>query len=215
MTAFATATVYIVDDDPGIRFSIALLLETAHLKSLSFANAEDFLEACGARPSGCLLLDVSLPGLSGPQLQEELAKRKIDLPIIFLTGYADMPTAVGALRQGAIDFMLKPANGALLLERVQSALKLDRNRREASHARRQFASRLQKLTTREREILAYALAGKANKEISADLQIGIRTIEGHRARIYLKAGVNSLLELAQQAALADISLIEIASLAQE
>lgn len=204
--------VFIVDDDPGIRFGIALLLETANLRSECFACAEDFLAACGSHPAGCLLLDVSMPGMSGPQLQAELARRGIDLPVIFLTGYADMQTVVGAMRQGAIDFLGKPVNGALLLERVQSALEIHRRKCEANNKRNLFLKRLLKLTPREREILAYAMAGKANKEISADLDISPRTIEGHRARIYLKAEVSSLLELAQQAVLADVSLTDFGNL---
>ena len=201
-----TPTVFVVDDDPGIRFGISLLLETADLKAQCFAGAEEFLAACGAHPAGCLLLDVSMPGMSGPQLQDELLRRKIDLPIIFLTGYADMPTVVGAMRQGAIDFLSKPVNGALLLERVQGALERYRLQHEAQTKRSLLLKRLHKLTSREREILGHALSGKSNKHISADLNISFRTIEGHRARIYLKVGVASLLELAQQAALADVSL---------
>jgi two-component system response regulator FixJ len=207
--AVPLSTVYIVDDDPGIRFSIALLLETANIRSECFASAEDFLQACGAQAQGCLLLDVSLPGMSGPQLQDALTRRKLDLPIIFLTGYADMPTVVEAMRNGAIDFLAKPVNGAQLLERVQSALELHRTRLQAAKKRRHFMDQLVRLTPREREFLAHAIAGKANKEISADMQISPRTTEGHRARIYLKTNVSSLLELTQQATLADVSLPDV------
>jgi FixJ family two-component response regulator len=201
--------VFVVDDDPGIRFSISLLLETANLKVECFASAEEFLIACGPHPQGCLLLDVSMPGMSGPQLQDELLMRQIDLPTIFLTGYADMPTVASAMRQGAIDFLAKPVNGALLLERVQSSLELNRLRLEAAVKRREFMRRLGRLTAREREILGYAFAGKSNGEISADLRISLRTIEGHRSRIYLKTEVSSLLSLTQQASLAGVSLDEI------
>lgn len=201
------STVYVVDDDPGIRSSIALLLAMDSIPSEGYASAEDFLAACGTQPQGCLLLDVSMPGMSGPQLQDELLRRRIDLPVIFLTGYADMPTVAGAMRQGAIDFLAKPVNGALLMERVHSSLELHRVRRAAVDRRQAFAKRLHKLTPREREILLHAIAGKANSEISALLQISLRTIEGHRSRIYLKAGVSSLLQLTQQAALADVPLL--------
>jgi FixJ family two-component response regulator len=202
------STVFVVDDDPGIRFSIEMLLETAHLPSQCFACAEDFLAACGPHPAGCLLLDVGMPGISGPQLQAELLRRRIDLPIIFLTGYADMPTVVQAMRQGATDFLAKPVNGAQLLERVQSALALHRTLRQAQDRQRLFLHRLLKLTERERAVLGCALAGRSNKEISLELHISHRTIEGHRARIYLKAGVSSLLELVQQAAWAGVSLAD-------
>ncbi len=207
-------TVFVVDDDPGIRYGIALLLEAAQLRPECFGSAEDFLVACGPRPAGCLLLDVSMPGMSGPQLQLELLRRGMDLPIIFLTGFADMPTVVGAMRQGAVDFLAKPVNGALLLERVQSALALHRLQCEAQHQRSLFLGRLHKLTAREREILASALSGRTNKEISTGLRISTRTIEGHRARIYLKMGIGSLLELAQQAALAGVSLADSLAAAQ-
>jgi FixJ family two-component response regulator len=207
-------TVFVVDDDPGIRFSISLLLETVNLKAQCFASAEEFLNACGPQPQGCLLLDVSMPGMSGPQLQDELLMRQIDLPIIFLTGYADMPTVASAMRQGAIDFLAKPVNGALLLERVQSSLEVHRLRLEAADKRRLFMRRLEKLTAREREILAYAFAGKSNSEISADLRISLRTIEGHRSRIYLKTDVSSLLTLTQQAIQAGVALQEFLAPAQ-
>lgn len=199
-------TVFVVDDDAGMRLGISLLLESAGLQAQCFASAEDFLAVCGPQPAGCLLLDVSMPGMNGPQLQQELLLRHIDLPIIFLTGYADMPTVAGAMRQGAIDFLAKPVNGALLLERVHSALETYRMHCEADNKRRLFSNRLRKLTPREREILACALSGKSNKDMSADLQISFRTIEGHRARIYLKVGVGSLLELVQQAGLAGVAL---------
>ena len=209
-----SVTVFIVDDDPGIRRSVGLLLETANIKSDSFTSAEDFLMACGDQPDGCLLLDVRMPGMSGPQLQDELTRRKITLPIIFLTGYADMAVAVGAMRQGAIDFLSKPINGAILLERVQTALEINLSQRQARAARSSFEARLSKLTLREREVLDLVLAGKVNKEISSQLQISSRTIEGHRSRIYLRVGVSSMLELAQLAARTGVPLAEIATLAR-
>ena len=199
-------TVFIVDDDAGIRYSLTVLLEMAHLKVECFASAEDFLSICGPHQQGCLLLDVRMPGMSGPELQKELGERKVRLPIIFLTGYADLPTGVAAIKQGAVDFLTKPVNGAELLQRVQAALDLDRKQRQAEALRGQFEARLQKLTSREREILALALSGMANKDISTQLNISMRTIEGHRSRIYLKTGASSLLELAQQAANAGVAL---------
>ncbi len=205
-----SATVFIVDDDPGVRSSLALLLETANLKSMCFASADDFLAACGPNPDGCLVLDVRMPGLSGPQLQDELSLRKISLPIIFLTGFADIPMAVEGIQKGAIDFLEKPVNGALLLQHVVSALETNRLKRDADVARSQFEARLSKLTGREREVLVLALSGMANKNISKALQISLRTIEGHRSRIYLKVGVDSLLELAQQAASVGMALADIA-----
>ena len=206
-----STTVFIVDDDPGIRRSLSLLMETDKLQPACFASADDFLAACGPNPDGCLILDVRMPGMSGLQLQDELALRQISLPIIFLTGFADVPMTVGAMRKGAVDFIAKPVNGAVLLERVHSALESNRLQRAASAARSQFEARLLKLTPREREVLVLALSGMPNKTISKELDISVRTTEGHRAQIFLKLGVDSLIELAQQATLAGVPLTDIAS----
>ena len=207
-----TATVFIVDDDPGIRESLPVLMETAGLKAECFASAEAFLDACNQERAGCLLLDVRMPGLSGPQLQVELARRKISLPVIFLTGYADLATGVDAMKQGAMDFLTKPVNGALLLQRVQAALDLDRERRHINGARQALLSRLQKLSGRERDVLALALTGTASREIAERLQISLRTVEGHRARIYLKTGSTSLLELSRTASDLGLSVSDITAL---
>lgn len=198
--------VFIVDDDPGILYSLPILLETAHLKSQCFKGPEDFLRICGPQQAGCLLLDVRMPGMSGPELQKELIRRKVRLPIIFLTAHADLPIGVEAMKLGAVDFLTKPINGELLLQRVQAALELNREQRESEAALQLFKMRLSKLTTREREVLALALSGMVNKKISSQLNISLRTIEGHRSRIFLKTGVGSLLELEQQAAKAGVTL---------
>lgn len=207
-----TATVFIVDDDPGIRESLPVLMETAGLKAECFASAEAFLDSCGHDQEGCLLLDVRMPGLSGPQLQVELARRKIGLPVIFLTAYADLATGVDAMKQGAMDFLTKPVNGALLLQRVQAALALDRERRHIDGARQALLSRLQKLSGRERDVLALALTGTASREIAERLRISLRTVEGHRARIYLKTGSVSLLELSRTASDLGLSVSDITAL---
>jgi two-component system response regulator DctR len=204
-----SATVFIVDDDASIRSSLSLLLETDNLPSACFASADDFLAACGPNPDGCLILDVRMPGMSGLQLQDELALRQISLPIIFLTGFADVPMTVGAMRKGAVDFIAKPVNGAVLLERVHSALESNRFQQQARAVRSQFTARLLKLTPREREVLALALSGIPNKRISNEMNISVRTVEGHRAQIFLKLGVDSLIELAHQAASANMPLAEI------
>lgn len=207
-----STTVYVVDDDPGIRSSLSFLLETVNLQSACFANARDFLAACGANPDGCLILDVRMPGLSGLQLQEELLRRKIDLPIIYLTGFAEISMAVEVLHKGAMDMLEKPIDGALLLQRVESALEINRVQRQADAARTLFEARLLTLTQREREVLVLALSGMVNKTIARELAISLRTIEGYRMQIYLKLGVSSLLELAQQAAGVNLPLNRIASI---
>ena len=205
-------TVFIVDDDIGIRRSLALLLETVNLKSACFASADAFLAGCGPNPQGCLILDVRMPGLSGLQLQEEMARRQIQLPIIFLTGFADIPMTVEAISKGALDLITKPVNGAALLARVHSALEINRLQRETSAARAQFEAYLLQLTPRELEVLVLALAGKQNKTISKELGISVRTIEGYRAHIFLKLGIDSLIQLAQQAASVGMPLSDIGKL---
>ncbi len=205
-------TVFIIDDDMGLRSSLALLLETDNLQSACFASADDFLAACGPNPEGCLILDVRMPGMSGLQLQDELALRHIQLPIIFLTAFADIPMTVGAIRKGALDLITKPVNGAVLLARVHSALETNRLQREASAARALFEARLLKLTQREREVLVLALSSMPNKTISSELGISVRTIEGHRSHIFLKLDIDSLVELAQQAASVGMPLSDIAAL---
>jgi FixJ family two-component response regulator len=205
-------TVFIVDDDMDLRSSLALLLETDKLESACFASADDFLAACGPNPEGCLILDVRMPGMSGLQLQDELALRQIQLPIIFLTGFADIPMTVGAIRKGALDLITKPVNGAVLLARVHSALEANRLQREARAARALFEARLLKLTQREREVLVLALSSMPNKTISSELGISVRTIEGHRSHIFLKLDIDSLVELAQQAASVGMPLSDIAAL---
>jgi FixJ family two-component response regulator len=207
-----STTVFIVDDDSGIRSSLSLLMETDKLQSASFASADAFLAACGPNPQGCLILDVRMPGMSGLQLQDELALRQIQLPIIFLTAFADIPMTVGAIRKGALDLITKPVNGAVLLARVHSALETNRLQREASAARALFEARLLKLTQREREVLVLALSSMPNKTISSELGISVRTIEGHRSHIFLKLDIDSLVELAQQAASVGMPLSDIAAL---
>lgn len=199
-------TVFIVDDDPGMRSSLSILMETARIGVACFASAEEFLSVCGPHQAGCLLLDVRMPGMNGLELQEELSRRKLRLPVIFLTAYGDLSAGVEAMKQGAFDFLTKPINGERLMQCVQRALEADRVRRESEAARHLFEARFSKLTSREREVLALALSGMGNKDISTQLNNSMRTIEGHRSRIYLKIGVSSLLELTQQAADAGVNL---------
>lgn len=200
------ATVFLVDDDPGVRESISLLLETSGLPVAGFGSAEDFLAAWKPEHHGCLLLDMRMPGMNGADLQAVLRQQGIAVPIIFLSAYGDVPTTVRAIKGGAVDFLTKPVNGAILLDRVKAALAANDAVRRAEALRRDMQDRLAKLTQREREILGLALAGKTNKEIALVLQISHRTIEAHRSRILLKTGVHSLLELAGLASEAGISL---------
>ncbi len=200
MDAADELTVFVVDDDEGVRTTLALLLQTAELTVRCHASAEAFLRDCGPDPAGCLILDMRMTGMSGSQLQEELGRRGIDIPILFLTGWADMPAAIDAIKRGAVNFLAKPVPGAVLLEQVQEALRLQAQRRETRQAQRRFRDRLQRLTPRQRQILALSVSGMSNKTAAAELGVSVRTIEGYREMIYLKTGFRSVLELMNEAA---------------
>lgn len=200
MDAADELTVFVVDDDEGVRTTLALLLQTAELTVRCHASAEAFLRDCGPDPAGCLILDMRMTGMSGSQLQEELGQRGIDIPILFLTGWADMPAAIDAIKRGAVNFLAKPVPGAVLLEQVQEALRLQAQRRETRQAQRRFRDRLQRLTPRQRQILALSVSGMSNKTAAAELGVSVRTIEGYREMIYLKTGFRSVLELMNEAA---------------
>jgi FixJ family two-component response regulator len=197
--------VYIVDDDAAVRDSLSLLCETAGLKFECHASAESFLSAYRPEHAGCLVLDVRMGQMSGPELHAELARRGSQLPIIYLTAHGDIPMTVRAMKAGAADFLTKPVEGALFLDRVQAALSHScelLHRQENLAAQRQ---RLTLLTPREREVMMLALAGHPNKVIANRLGISNRTVEIHRSRILQKTGTTSMLELAQLAAVCGLT----------
>jgi len=202
-------TVFIVDDDSGVRKSLSVLLATANLKVEGFVSAGEFLGSFDPDREGVLVLDVRMPGMSGPELQYELSQRGSLLPIIFLTAHGELTLGITAMKNGAADFLTKPIDGALLLERVQIALEQNRERFSIAQTKNRFFYRLAKLTIRERAVLAAALSGRGNKEIAVALQTSTRTIEGHRSRIYLKIGIIGVIDLIAQAANAHVTLEEI------
>ncbi len=191
------STVFLVDDDQAVRDALVLLMETENLNTESFDSAEAFLGLCDPDRPGCLVLDVRMPGMSGIKLQEELAARGIVIPIIFLTGHADVSMSAQAFRSGAIDFMEKPFDENILLERIQEAIRLDQSNRKALDKQANAESRLASLTPREDEIMWLIVAGKANKEIAAELDLSHRTVESHRGRIMEKTGARSLPDLVE------------------
>ena len=209
MLAPSDATVYIVDDDASVREGMAWLLRTRRLLSAPFESAEHFLAelarlqagwACAGEPpqAACLLLDVRMPGMSGLALFEHLLASGLAQawPVIFLTGHADVPTAVDSVKRGAFDFCEKPFSDNALVDRVEQALALSRERVAAGAQRRQLAQRLQELTERERDVMQLVARGLPNKLIADELNISVRTVEVHRARVFDKMAVKSAVELA-------------------
>jgi two-component system response regulator FixJ len=190
--------VFIVDDEYAVRHSLGLVMETAGFTYRTFESAEDFLQNYCQDQPGCLLLDVNLPGLNGDELQAELIRRKIHLPIIFLTAYGDIPMTVRAIKSGAVDFLTKPVPSHLLIERIQAVLQQEAQIGEQTQTEPALCmSQQYSLTSREMEIMALIIAGHPNKEIARQLGISHRTVEIHRARIFKKTGTSNLLELAR------------------
>lgn len=192
-----------MDDDAAVRNSLVMLLEAAGHTVATFSGGEDFLDACTPAIRGCIILDVKMPGMDGPTLQEELTRRGFHLPVIFLSGYGTIPMTVRAIKAGAIDFLTKPVEAGALLALVQEALKLDALIQKKAQTQLSLSSRLAALTEREREIMALAVAGYTNKQIAQHLAISHRTVEIHRARILQKTGASNLLELARLAGMLD------------
>lgn len=191
----ARPTVFLVDDDHAVRNALELLLETAQYRTESFASAEAFLATCDPDRPGCLVLDIRMPGISGMRLQEMLAARTVTLPVIFLTGHGTVPMSARAFRRGAIDFLEKPFDEDVLLERIGEAINRDRANRAARARQADAEARLASLTPREAEVMWLVVAGRTNKEIAAALKLSNRTVETHRRRIMEKTGARSLAEL--------------------
>lgn len=189
--------VHIVDDEEAVRDSIALLLRSVGLASRQYQDAHEFLATYRGGESGCLVLDVRMPRMTGLELQQEINRRGWTLPLIFITAHGDVPMAVEAMREGAIDFLQKPFNDEELIRRVQKALTQDQRLRQQSVDREALSQRLEALTPREREVAERIVAGQANKVIALDLALSERTIELHRARVMQKMGVRGVAQLVQ------------------
>ena len=190
-----TPTIYVVDDDEAMRDSMTWLLEGEGYRVSCFDSGESYLAAWRDTMRGCIGLDVRMPEMSGLELQEKLDTLGSRLPIIFVTGHGDVPMAVGALQRGACDFIEKPFHNEDLLSRIERALELDSQiaaRRQRDHA---ISNRLEQLTQREREVMQLVVAGKLNKQIADTLDISMKTVEAHRARVMEKMGVRTLAEL--------------------
>ncbi len=191
----ADATVFVVDDNLGVRKSLRALLESAGFAAETYASGEEFLAAYNPQDPGCLVLDMRLRHSNGLDVMDDLRRRKLMLPVIILTGHGDVPTSVRALKAGAFDFLQKPAPPSLLLERVHAALDSDRRARAVITACAAVTQRVAQLTRRGREVLELLLDGKTSKEIAAALHISIRTAEGHRRGVLTAMDVASAAHL--------------------
>jgi FixJ family two-component response regulator len=194
-----TATVFIVDDDPAVRKGLARLVRAAGYAVQAFASGQEFLDRSNRDTLGCIVLDVTMPEFTGLELQEVLTAARSILPIIFLTGHADVPKAVRALKGGAVDFLSKPVQKDELLDAIERALRTNRVARAGLSQWAHDAEALRLLTAREYEVFAHVVTGKPNKVIAADLGTCEQTIKVHRGRVIKKLRVNSLAELVRLA----------------
>ncbi len=188
-------TVFVVDDDAAVRDSLSWLIKSAGLIVQTYPTALAFLDAYKEGERGCLIVDVRMPGMSGLELQESLSKRRIRVPVIVLTGHGDVPMAVKAIKAGALEFIEKPFDDQMLLDRIQDALEEEKQTKQSEEKRKEILSRLSTLTKREREVFEWVILGSPNKVIAAHLDISCRTIEIHRKRVMEKMNARSLPEL--------------------
>ncbi len=199
------AVVSIVDDDALVRDSLEHLIRSVGLHAESFSSAREFLDAERPDNPGCLVLDIRMPGLSGLDLQQELAKRGYSIPIIFITGHGTVPMSVRAMKAGAIDFLQKPFEDHELLDVIQLALEQNRQARLEQAEIKQIEQGIESLTLREHEVLVRVVAGILNKVIAYELKISENTVKTHRAHIMRKMAVKSLAELIRAIEKADLS----------
>lgn len=190
-------TVFVIDDDPAVRDSLTLLLEEEEIAVATYASAEDFLASGPNVTHSCAIVDIRMPGMDGMQLQAEMSKRGILLPVIFLTGHGNIPMSVRAVKAGAVDFLTKPVTAAALLASVHAALLESHKLNSRAEAHKTAAECVATLTERERQVMRLAVEGLHNKEIARRLGISHRTVEIHKARIMHKTGANTLLDLAR------------------
>ncbi len=198
-TTTTVRTVFVVDDDDGVRTSLGILLDSSGYQAVAFGSAGDFLAQYDPGRPGCLLLDMRMPEMTGMELLQQLASRGAFLPVIFITGHGDVPMAVEAMKAGAFDFLQKPFNPRDLLERVERALAADQEARQVLLRIEELRRREASLTPREREVMALIVAGRANKVIAMDLGLSERTVEIHRARVMEKMATRSVAHLVRMA----------------
>jgi FixJ family two-component response regulator len=205
-TSRDTPVVFVVDDDVSVRESLELLILSAGLQPETFASAEDFLGRSSNDGPSCLILDVSLPNLNGLDLQKRIVDRA-DIPIIFITGYGDVPTTVEAMKAGAVEFLTKPFDDDVLHNAIRQAIERSRTSRAHEAELRVLRDRHASLTPREREIMALVVSGLLNKQVAAELGISEITVKAHRGRVMRKMQVDSLADLVRVAAALDVSFV--------
>src|SRR5258706_6989816 len=189
------STVFVVDDDPSMRYALAALLLSVGLGVRLFGSGHEFLHSERPDAPGCLVLDVRLPGVGGLDFQRELARSNIHLPIIFITGHGDIPMTVRAMKAGAVEFLTKPFRDQDLLDAIQLAIERDRARRQSDSVVRELRERLADLTAREREIMAHVVTGRLNKQIAGDPCVSEITVKVHRGHVKWKKGGGSWADL--------------------
>ena len=193
--------VFIVDDDEALRDSLRWLIESVGLRVETHASADSFLQSYYPGQSGCLLLDVRMPGMSGLELQEQLESRSVRLPVVIITGHGDVAMAVRAMKAGAVDFIEKPFDDEVLLASIRRALSLDAEQRRSRAAQADILARLAQLTRREHQVMELVTSGMANKQIAAELNVSAKTVEAHRAHVMEKMQASSLAELVRMSML--------------
>ena len=192
-------SVFIIDDEEPIRSALTLLMESVGLKAESFASAQEYLDQFDASKSGCIILDVRMPGIGGLDLQARLTAEKIHPPIIIITGHGDVPMAVRAVTAGAVDFIEKPFNNQSMLDSVHRAIELDAVQRGESSRLQDIEAHYNSLTPREKEVLQYVIEGKRNKVIAFDMNISQSTVEAHRSKVMEKMTASTLSDLMRMA----------------
>jgi two-component system, LuxR family, response regulator FixJ len=190
-----TPTVYVVDDDDGMRRALDTLLSTVGYRTAVFSRPSEFLSKYAPEAQGCLVLDIRMPEMSGLEVQQQLNRMGSMLPVIFITGHGDVPMAVQAMKEGAFEFIQKPFRDQDFLDRINHALKLDAENRSTAARRSEVMQRVESLTPRERQVMEMIVEGAANKVIAIDLGLSERTVEIHRAKVMEKMGARSLAHL--------------------